>query len=115
MAPIVPCWHHEEVSEISAASEFGWMSEAVIAEFERALWIGVLARRLRLVATGETWIRTGHRYGFRCGQWARLLHQTESRGRPCYVVAFEDGLMDNWVIDDPDGQYEFFPPTGRSG
>jgi hypothetical protein len=114
MASIVPCWHHEGVSEIRLQLDPGAMGEALIAEFERALWIGTLARRLRLVTAGETWIRTGHRHGFRCGQWARLLYQAESRGRPCYVVAFEDGLMDNWVIDDPDGQYEFFPPTGRS-
>ena len=55
---------------------------------------------------GETWIRHLHPHGFRYGQWARLTMEAEYRGRPCYWVTFEDGLMDYW---DPRNRYEFFP------
>ena len=60
----------------------------------------------------EAWglqIRTNHRYGYRCGRWADLIDFTEVRGRPCYVVRFPDGDVDQWVINDPDGEYEMRP------
>lgn len=54
-------------------------------------------------------IRTMHRYGFRSGEWAKL-HGTitdPGTGRECYLVEFDDGATDFWVVNDPDGQYEF--------
>ena len=54
-------------------------------------------------------IRTMHRYGFRSGKWA-LLKGTitdPQTGRECYLVEFADGMADFWVVNDPDGQYEF--------
>jgi hypothetical protein len=77
-----------------------------IEEFGRQLWIAGIKRRRRLVTAGETWIRHLHPHGFRYGQWARLTMEAEYRGRPCYWVTFEDGLMDYW---DPRNRYEFFP------
>lgn len=52
-------------------------------------------------------IRTMHHYGFRTGQWAVLEGVVVVKGRACYDVRFEDGVKDQWVITDPDGQYEF--------
>lgn len=95
----------------------GWgpWSAPDIEEFQRGLWLNEIKQRLRLVTTGETWIRSMHRDGFRSGQWARLLWNSEIQGRRCYHVRFGDGQLDDWVINDPDGQYEFFPPTRFTG
>jgi hypothetical protein len=54
-----------------------------------------------------TSIRTMHPYGYRSGEWATLAGQVQVKGRDCYVVRFDDGASDFWVIGDPDGQYEF--------
>lgn len=52
-------------------------------------------------------IRTLHRYGFRSGQWATLLTTAPAPAKSdCYVVRFDDGVTDYWVVNDPDGQYE---------
>lgn len=57
-------------------------------------------------------IRTTHTFGFRPGVWAVLEGVSVTKGRACYDVRFEDGVTDQWVITDPDGQYEFMdPPT----
>lgn len=52
-------------------------------------------------------IRTMHPWGFRPGVWAILDGIVVTKGRACYDVRFEDGTKDQWVITDPDGQYEF--------
>jgi hypothetical protein len=53
-------------------------------------------------------IRTMHRYGFRSGEWADLLTTAPAPDKSdCYVVRFEDGVTDYWVVNDPAGQYEF--------
>jgi hypothetical protein len=54
-------------------------------------------------------IRTMHHFGFRSGEWADLLTVAPDPepGRDCYVVRFADGATDDWVVDDPDGKYEF--------
>lgn len=52
-------------------------------------------------------IRTMHCYGFRTGQWAILEGVGIVKGRACYLVRFEDGKTDQWVVTDPDGNYEF--------
>jgi len=61
-----------------------------------------------------TQIRTMHPYGFRSGKWADLLYilktapaPTPGPARDCYAVRFKDGMTDYWVVDDPNGQYEF--------
>jgi hypothetical protein len=54
-----------------------------------------------------THIRTMHHYGFRCGQWARLVTTISLEGRDCYLVEFDDGVSDFWAVDDPAGRYEF--------
>jgi hypothetical protein len=52
-------------------------------------------------------IRTTHRYGYRCGEWADLLTVAPAPDkRDCYVVRFEDGATDYWVVNDIDGRYE---------
>ena len=79
------------------------------------LWIGDVKRRLRLVTSGEVWIRSAHPNCFRSGQWARLMWQAEFRGRSCYRVQFEDGIVDHWAVDNPDAGYEFFPPNRFTG
>lgn len=59
------------------------------------------------VSTRAQEIRTNHHYGFRCGQWAKLLTTApDPEDRDCYIVEFPDGKTDWWVVDDPDGQYE---------
>ena len=53
-------------------------------------------------------IRTMHHHGFRCGEWAELLTTAPAPDdRDCYVVRFDDGMTDYWVVQDPNGQYEF--------
>ena len=54
-------------------------------------------------------IRTMHPYGFRCGEWAMLrdIITDPERDRDCYLVEFGDKETDFWVVDDPDGRYEF--------
>lgn len=61
---------------------------------------------------GQT-IRATHPYGFRCGTWgtvAAVLEDPEN-GREMYVVTFEDGVTDFWVVSDPLDHYEFQPPA----
>jgi len=53
-------------------------------------------------------IRTMHPDGFRSGQWATLLCRAPGNNEDdCYLVEFPDGATDFWVVDDPDGKYEF--------
>lgn len=47
-----------------------------------------------------------HPCGFRSGEWARVLTTVESYGRPCWLVQFPDGALDEWVIEDPNAGYE---------
>ena len=55
-----------------------------------------------------TEVRQTHRFGYRSGEWAELLSETEHvRGRRCYVVRFSDGASDFWPVEDPDAGYEF--------
>jgi hypothetical protein len=51
-------------------------------------------------------VRQIHPYGFRSGQWARVLTTVESYNRPCWLVQFPDGALDEWVIEDPIAEYE---------
>jgi hypothetical protein len=82
---------------------------AELEQFERQLWAAEVKRRLRLVTAGETWIRTTHPSSFRTGHWALLLGMTEFRGRSCYQVRFEDGVLDYWAAGCPGWGFEFFP------
>jgi hypothetical protein len=52
-----------------------------------------------------------HPYGFRCGQWADIVAEGShgDNGRPTWLVSFPDGVTDVWVVDDPQGEYEFRP------
>jgi hypothetical protein len=55
-------------------------------------------------------IRTMHPAGFRSGTWAILrctVPAASDLGRECYLVEFADSATDFWVVDDPDGHYEF--------
>lgn len=54
-----------------------------------------------------THIRATHPYGFRSGEWAKILTTVESRGRDCWLVQFDDGVTDWWIKDDPDYGYEY--------
>jgi hypothetical protein len=61
------------------------------------------------------WIKATHHAAFRSGEWAQIVGQAEVRGRPCYLVIFEDGATDSWVIEDGAAGYEFSdaPPVAR--
>lgn len=54
-------------------------------------------------------IRHMHPAGYRSGEWAVLVTVLQVRDRDCYLVRFDDGASDFWVVDDPDGRYEFAP------
>ena len=64
-------------------------------------------------------IRTLHHYGFRKGEWALVTDVKMMRPqvhpafkplmRPVYEVTFPDGVVDHWVLEDKDGNYEFRP------
>jgi hypothetical protein len=56
--------------------------------------------------TSATHVRATHGYGFRTGQWARILTVVQSRGRDCWLVQFDDGVTDWWPIEDPIAGYE---------
>ena len=58
--------------------------------------------------TGEAiLIRATHVYGFRSGQWGRIVGLDWVNDRPCYVVRFIDGVEDAWPVYDPTDPYEF--------
>lgn len=60
------------------------------------------------ISPSFTHVRTMHPYGYRSGQWAELLTiAPDPEGRDCLVVRFPDMATDYWVLDDPDGRYEF--------
>jgi hypothetical protein len=70
-------------------------------------------------------IRTQSRYGFRPGEWGRIVdvvvypqvetttHSDHEKKylshRICFRVEFIDGYQDYWPVEDTDGQYEFKP------
>jgi deferrochelatase/peroxidase EfeB len=54
-------------------------------------------------------VRQTHPYGFRSGEWARILTTVESYGRQCWFVQFEDGVTDWWPIEDAGAGYEVRP------
>ncbi len=56
-------------------------------------------------------IRSTHRYGFRNGQWATLTGVVWTKGRPCFEVTFDDGVIDQWPIHDTSDAYEFTGPA----
>lgn len=53
------------------------------------------------------WIRATHHYGFRNGQWAKLVNVVPARERDCWLVEFPDGVTDLWVVADASDYYEF--------
>lgn len=59
------------------------------------------------------YVRTNNGYGFRHGQWARLVDvrlvspPDGSEARLCFEVEFIDGGRDQWVVYDAAGEYEF--------
>ena len=61
-------------------------------------------------------IRTTAPWGFRSGDWAeivgvRMVLPEDGRTgyRPCFVIRFQDGVEDFYVINDEDAHYEFAP------
>lgn len=53
-------------------------------------------------------VRTLNPNGFRTGQWATIIgNARRDDRRPLLIVKFEDDVVDLWVADDEDGQYEF--------
>lgn len=57
----------------------------------------------------DAWIRCTHRYGFRPGEWAKLMRVqiSERASRPLFVVEFSDGVTDLWPVYDDLAGYEF--------
>lgn len=51
-------------------------------------------------------VRITHPYGFRSGEWAKVLTTVEGPDATCWLVEFPDGATDWWVVDDPDAGYE---------
>lgn len=63
-------------------------------------------------------IRSTHHYGYRCGEWGRVLGLRTVDDRICYMVAWNDEDSDLWPVSDPDDPYMFnnaapssVPPT----
>ena len=54
-----------------------------------------------------TKIRATHPAGFRSGQWATFLGAILFHGHWCYVIEFEDGVIDHWRVVDSLEPYEF--------
>jgi hypothetical protein len=54
-------------------------------------------------------IRATHQYGFRSGEWAKVVGVDYARNRPCYYVLFPDGQTDHWPVYDLSDKYEFRP------
>lgn len=56
-----------------------------------------------------TLIRATHHYGYRSGEWAKLVCVLTGMrtGRDVYLVEFPDGVTDFWPVDDPADPYEF--------
>ena len=109
---LTPWPGEDEMSEPVLRLDPDAWTAAQIAEFDQRFWIDSLKRRLRLVTTGEQWIRHTHPAGFRCGEWARMDRVAILEGRTYYCVTFEDGIRDYW---DPAAWYEFFPPSRYTG
>lgn len=57
----------------------------------------------------ECYIRSTHHYGFRSGQWAKIVDfgWHDGADRPCFVVEFIDGKRDEWPYEDDSAGYEF--------
>jgi hypothetical protein len=62
--------------------------------------------------TVPKFIRHTHHYGFRAGQWARLVMIVPARNRDCYLVEFPDGVTDLWAVLDVSEPYEFADSVG---
>ncbi len=45
--------------------------------------------------------------GYRFGEWATLTGLITIRGRECYIVAFDNGMVDYWPVVDPLDDYKF--------
>lgn len=61
------------------------------------------------------YVRSSHPYAFRSGEWAEIIVECEARGRPCWLVKFEDGVTDILVQDDPVDEREFSHDPGGTG
>jgi hypothetical protein len=66
-------------------------------------------------AEPDTQIRATHPYGFRSGEWARVVNVVPARGRDCYLVEFPDGVTDLWPVIDAWDPYEFSAPRAAAG
>lgn len=65
-----------------------------------------------LIGLGDTEVRATHPYGFRSGEWARIVAvvptvTTAGDPRECYLVSFPDGVTDLWPVVDASDPYEF--------
>lgn len=61
-----------------------------------------LVRQVQIAAT--------HLYGYRFGHpdpWGTITGVEWYKDRPCFVVEFDDGTKDRWVIHDPHDPYNF--------
>lgn len=52
-------------------------------------------------------IRATHHYGFRPGQWAKVIKLEWNNDKLCYRIYFIDGVEDSWPVYDPSDPYEF--------
>jgi hypothetical protein len=56
-------------------------------------------------------LRATHHYGYRYGHerpWGTVLQVQWYKGRPCYLVRFDDTMeIDRWPVYDPSDPYEF--------
>ena len=60
-----------------------------------------------MIGTMEFQIRATHHYGFRSGEWARLVCMVPGPTKDCWLVEFPDGVTDFWPVYDPADPYEF--------
>lgn len=52
-------------------------------------------------------ITSNHVDGYRYGRWALLKGLTTLNGKECYIVQFNDGVIDYWPVVDPWDDYRF--------
>lgn len=56
-------------------------------------------------------IRGTHPYCYRSGQWAVIRDIVTAKDRRCYLVQFEDSMVDFWPVEDSQAGYEFRDPA----
>ena len=52
-------------------------------------------------------IRSCHPYAYKSGEWGQIVGTRKRNGRLCWLIVWPDGSTDEWVVLDPQAEYEF--------